>query len=78
MLTVLDIDEADVESAAIISEWEAEFRERFNAPMAAAASIIELMSLPPEAIEWLRLNKPDDFARANRYVKQLQASVQGG
>lgn len=74
-LTILDVDEAEAESAAKIEEWEAEFREQFTAPMRAARSIIELMKMPPEAIEWLRVNKPDDFARANRYIQQLSQSV---
>ncbi len=76
MLTILDIDEAEAESTDLIAEWEREFQEQFTAPMRAAQSIIDLMSLPPEAIEWLRVNRPDDFARANRYIQQLSQAVQ--
>jgi hypothetical protein len=74
-LTILDVDEAESESEATIAEWEREFREQFTAPMLAAQRIIELLSMPPEAIEWLKVNRPDDFARANRYIRQLSQSV---
>lgn len=74
-LTILDIDESEIDSAAKIAEWEQEFQQRFTAPLEMARSIIELMSLPPEAIEWIKANKPDDFARANRYIQQTNRSV---
>jgi hypothetical protein len=48
MLTVIDLDEAQIEAEAQAQQWEQDFQRAFNAPMLRMQAVMSLLALPDE------------------------------
>lgn len=74
-LTILDVTEQEVTAAETLREWEEEWQRAYNAPLVAVQKVLELMSMTEEQIEYIQNTRPEDFKRANRYIRELHNSV---
>lgn len=76
MLDVLTVQEIDLAATFRAEELEAEFQNRFNAPL-IRAQLVQAILENPELAQTLQQQAPQQYERVMRQVGRMQAIAKG-
>jgi len=74
MLTIVDVEEIELNVKQQAARWESEFQERYHAPILRAQLVIAALSDPAVA-EKLQRENPREFERIKRNVLRMRGMV---
>lgn len=72
MLTIIDADEAFMNTRAKIEGWEFEFQQQFNGPLIQARMMQELMMLPPDQLQAYKKADPESFSKLSKMIERMR------
>ena len=76
MLTVIDLDDIEMSSAAKVNEWELEFQLAFNQPLVQAAKTQEFLQMDSAWRDAMPSDQKDSLKkRADWVAQQVQGNV---